>query len=341
MENSKTFDTVDLFVWIWKKRLPIIVVTAAAAVISVIVSLLLPDYYKSQTVLLPTTFISPATGILHINTNQETDPMIIGNEDDTEKMIQILKSDFIFNKIVQKYDLIKHYGISEEDPHLQTVLKKTYEGNVTFSKTPYQGVVISVTDIDPILASNMSNDIAHLFDTLVYNMQKQRLRESYNISKKAYFVEKEYVEKLEDSLDIYRQYGILDYYKEVERYSEAYGKAVGNNTLTGKGQKFFDEKFELFKKYGQEFYSLVSQVNALRKNVAQLHLNMVQAKQNLEQPFTHKYISSYAQPSDKKAFPKRSLIVIFATFGGFMFVIALLLFFDFFKELKIRIKQDK
>ncbi len=339
MDNQTKFDTLDIFVYLWKKRKPLIIVTILGAIVSVVVSLMLPNYFKATSVLFPTTFISPSTSTLHINTNQETDPLLIGDEDDLEKMIQLLQSDFITNSIIQKYNLIEHYGLSADDPHLNNKLQKTYEGNVTFNKTPYQGVIISVVDIDPQLAADMANDIASLYDTLVFNMQKQRSEEIYLIAQEAYAQEVAYVNKLEDSLDIYRQYGILDYYKESERYSEAYGKAIGNNTLTAKGHAFFDDKFALLKKYGQDFQSLASQINDVRKNLTTLQLNLVQAEQNFKHPTTHKYVISYAQVPDKKAYPKRSFLVVFSTIGAFVFALAIILLLDFFKDFKTRIKE--
>ena len=341
MDNQTKFDTLDIFVYLWKKRKPLIIVTILGAIVSVVVSLMLPNYFKATSVLFPTTFISPSTSTLHVNTNQETDPLLIGDEDDLEKMIQLLKSDFITNSIIQKYNLIEHYELSANDPHLNNKLHKTYEGNVTFNKTPYQGVIVSVVDIEPQLAADMANDIANLYDTLVFNMQKQRSEEIYEMAKNAYEKEEAYIQMLEDSLDVFRQYGILDYYKESERYSEAYGKAIGNNKLTAKGQAFFDKKFALLRKYGKKFQSIASQINDVRKNLTTLHLNLIQAEQNLKFPTTHKYVISYAQVPDKKAFPKRSIIVILSTMGAFVFSIVLLLLFDFFNELKKRLKEIK
>lgn len=341
MEKVKTYDTIDMFIYLWKKRLPIIIVTIAAAVFSIIVSLMMDDYFKASSVVFPTTFISPSTSLLERNTNQEMDPMIIGNEDDVERMIQILKSDYIADRIIQKYNLLEHYGFSHNEPYVKTKVKKAYESSVTISKTSYQAVVISAVDIDPKIASDIANDIANLYDSLVNDMQKLRAEEAYKTAQKAYESVNEYIIELEDSLDIYRQLGVLDYYKEAERYSEAYGKAIGNNTLTQSAQKFFDKKFELLKKYGKESQALASYINQLKENLALLHINLTKAEQNVNNLVTHKYIASYAQPPDKKTSPKRSFIVVFSTLGGFLFIIALLLFFDFFKELKKRIKQEK
>lgn len=341
MENQKSFDTLDIFVYLWKKKIPLIIITVIGAVVSIVVSLMLPNYYKATTVLFPTTFISPSTSLLHINTNQETDPTLIGNEDDLERMIQLLQSDFITNNIIQKYNLIQHYGISPDDPHVINKVKKAYQSYVSFNKTPYQGVVVSVLDIEPELAADIANDIAVLFDTLVYEMQKQRNEEAYIIAKDAYEKQMSYIAELEDSLDIYRQLGIFEYYQEVERYTEAYGKAIGSNTLTAKGQAFFDEKFELFQEYGKEALSLPFYINELKDRAATLYTNLIQAEQNLNHHMTHKYVISYAEAPDKKASPKRSFIVVFSTIGAFVFALAMMLLLDFYKDFKIRLKNEK
>ncbi len=340
MENNKSFDTLDIFVYLWKKRKPIIIVTVAGAVISVIVSLLLTNYYKATTVLFPTTFVSPSTSIIR-QINQETDPLIIGDEDDLERLIQLLKSDYITDKMIKKYDLINHYRIKADDPNVITKVKKTYNSNVSFNKTQYQGVTVSVVDEDPEIAANMANDIAQYLDTLVFKMQKQRSIEALEIAKNIYKEEVKHLKKLEDSLDIYRQLGVLDYFREVDRYSEAYGKAIGNNTLTNKGEKIFEEKFDLFQKYGKKFFSLTDMIRKVQGKVSGLHLTLITIEQNLKKPMTHKFVISYAQPPDKKAKPKRSFIVIFSTIGAFIFSIAIILFLDFIKEFRKRIKSEK
>ncbi len=264
MENQKKYDTLDIFLYLWKKKTPIIIVTVLGAIVSIVVSLLLPNYYKAETILFPTTFISPSTGLLHTSVNQETDPLIVGDENDAERMIELLKSDYITDKIIKKYNLISHYGIAQNDQYVKTKVKKAYKGNITFSKTSYQGISISVVDIDALLASNIANDISVLFDSLVSDMQKQRIKETYNITKKAYLSEKIYIGTLEDSLDIYRQHGILAYHREVERYSEAYGKGIANNTITKNANSFFTDKFNLLKKYGKEVQSLTSYIDDLK-----------------------------------------------------------------------------
>jgi len=339
MNSKGNFDTMDIFVYLWQKRKIITIVTVLGAIISIVVSLLLPNYYKSQTVIFPTNFLSTQTNVLQQNTNQEMDPLLIGDEDDLEKLIQILKSDYITNQIVKKYDLISHYGLSTDDPHLNFKLQKTYNSYISFRKTEYQAIVISVVDIDPEYSSNIANDICSLVDSVIFDMQKQRAKKVYEASLKAYQDELTYYKELEDSLDIYRKLGIYGYYQEVERYSEAYAKAHASNSITPNAEEFFQRKFNLFAKYGAKVSLLIELKNKVSTNLAQLQLNVTRSKQNLENLIPHKYIITKASKPDKKAYPKRSFIVIFSTIGAFVFAIAIVLFLDFYREFKTRIKK--
>lgn len=79
------------------------------------------------------------------------------------------------------------------------------------------------------------------------NMQMQRAQEAYNIALNTYEAENAYLQKLEDSLDTYRQLGVLDFHKDADRFTEAYAKSLGKNTLTPGAKAIFDQKFALLK----------------------------------------------------------------------------------------------
>jgi len=48
MNSKGNFDTMDIFVYLWQKRKIITIVTVLGAIISIVVSLLIPNYCKSQ-----------------------------------------------------------------------------------------------------------------------------------------------------------------------------------------------------------------------------------------------------------------------------------------------------
>lgn len=335
MENNKTYDISEIFVYLWNKRRFLITAIILGAIASVIISLLMPNQYKAETYLFPTSFISPSTMNSHIN--QETDPLKIGNEDDLEKTIQILRSDVITDRIISKYNLISHYKIKETNKFKKTLVKNKFKSRVSYNKTTYQGLIISVLDTDPQMASDIANDISSLLDSLVMNMQMQRAQEAYNIALNTYEAENAYLQKLEDSLDTYRQLGVLDFHKDADRFTEAYAKSLGKNTLTPGAKAIFDQKFALLKKYGNIFTSLTRKIDFISDNATRYHLKLVQMEQNMKQPLSHKFTISPAQAPEKKFSPKRSIIVVFSTAGVFIFALVLSMILDYIRELRRKI----
>jgi uncharacterized protein involved in exopolysaccharide biosynthesis len=338
MEDKKIYDISDILIYMWNRRKMLILVTLSGALISVIISLLLPVKYRAETFLFPTTALAPSTMSNHIN--QETDPLKFGNESDLERTIQMLRSEVISDKIIEKYDLISHYGIKENDKYKRTKANTKFRSNVSFAKTSYQGITISVLDENPEKAADIANDISSLLDSLVMNMQLQRAGETYNVALKTYETELKYLNMLEDSLDQYRQLGIIYFEKEADRWTEAYAKSLGKNTLTPGARKEFEAKFDLLKEHGKAAYSLQKRVELVSGNVSQFHLRLAQMEQNMKQPMSRKYIISPAQAPDKKHSPARSIIVIFSTIGFFIFAVAASLIFDYVNELRKKIKSE-
>lgn len=338
MEDKKTYDISDIIIYMWKRRKTLFFVTLAGAVISIIVSLLMPVKYQAETYLFPTTALAPSTMNSHIN--QETDPLKFGNENDLERTIQMLRSEFISDKIIEKYQLQSHYRIKENDKYRKTKVKNKFRSNVSFAKTSYQGITISVLDENPEKAANIANNISELLDSLVINMQMQRAGEAYNIALKTYESELEYLRKLEDSLDYYRQLGIIYFEKDADRWTEAYAKSLGKNTLTAGARKEFEQKFDLLKEHGKAAYSLQKRVEQVSGNVSQFHMRLAQMEQNMKQPMSRKFIISPAQAPDKKHSPARSIIVVFSTIGFFIFALAASLIYDYVNELKKKISTE-
>lgn len=333
MTEHVDYNLNNIFEFIWKNRRILTIVTIAGAIISIVISILLPNKYKSETYLFATSFVAPST--MSESINQETDPLKIGDEDDLERTIQILNSREITDRIIQKYDLGKHYKIKETSPYYKTLTRKEFESNVSYDKTSYQGIRISVIDKDPKLSATIANDISYMLDSLVMNMQLQRAKETYNLALNEFKKETEYIRSFEDSIDIYRQLGIIDFDKDLDRYTEAYAKALGRNTLTSHAKSIFENKFELYRKYAKPWRSLQKKIDIESDNAQRLHLRVIQMEQNMNQPISHKFTISTAKAPEKKEYPKRSLIVLLSTLSAFLFTLGLMLILQYFRRLRL------
>jgi capsular polysaccharide biosynthesis protein len=140
------FDSMDLAVYIWKKKIPLLIITFVAGVISIIASLMITPKFKSSVVIFPVnqTSISKSLFMPEYQWNFQD----FGEEEQVETVMQIIKSDKIRDKIITRYNLMEHYGISPNEAHPMYKVHSYYEGNFTFKRTEYNSVVINVMDAD-------------------------------------------------------------------------------------------------------------------------------------------------------------------------------------------------
>ena len=104
----------------WRKLL--IVTGLTAGIASAIFSgpAFIKPLYKSTVVLYPATTNSISKALLSENAYDRSDPLAFGEEEEAEQLLQLLNSDLIRNRIVEKYQLMTHYEIAPDDPFRQT-----------------------------------------------------------------------------------------------------------------------------------------------------------------------------------------------------------------------------
>jgi tyrosine-protein kinase Etk/Wzc len=333
-QQAYDFGSTDLLVYMWEKRIPLVLVTFVAAVASIIVSFTITPKFKSTVVMFPTTSTSISKNLLSNNYSGRTSVYDIGDEDQAERMMQILNSEQISNKIIDKYDLMDHYGIDSASKFPMTQLNAEYSANISFKQTPYLSIVLEVLDKDPQTAADIANDIAGMVDTVYNNMLKQRALDAFQLVEKEYNENLSKVEILKDSLDQIRAKGINNYETQSERYYEALGKAIieGNT----EGQKILEEKLKILTKYGGDYLLLRDLLWAETSRLGQMKRSYQEAKLEAEQTLPHKFIVDSAYKAEKKAYPKKSIIVIISTISAFLMTLIILIIID---NLRSKIKS--
>lgn len=68
------------------------------------------------------------------------------------------------------------------------------------------------------------------------------------------------------------------------------------------------------------------------KELADLQTRAAQTRVDMDQEVSYKFLLDQAEVADKKAYPKRAVIVLLGTFGAFVMCILLLLLLDYFKK---------
>ena len=323
MENAKqtgyNFSSVDLLIYIWKKRAVLMGIGLIAGIASIIISVLITPMFQSSVIMFPTSNASISKDLLSQNYSGRQSVHGFGEEQQAEQLLQILNSEPIRSRIIQKYDLMEHYEISPDEKYPLTRLYETYNSNINFRLTEYMSVEISVMDRDPEYAANIANDISALVDTVFNSMTKERAREAFRL------VEREYLEAVQKLAALRDTMGLLS--AQVSENLKTSGDPTNN----------------LIKAISENGALYITMMNMLRYEtslVSDLNLKYKEARLEAEQNLPHKFVVEAAYPSEKKAYPNKSLIVIVSTFASLLFALIVLIVIDNVRA-RVAIQEEK
>jgi LPS O-antigen subunit length determinant protein (WzzB/FepE family) len=316
---------MNLLVTIWKKRVILLSVTGAAAVIAVIISFLMTPIYRSTAIVFPA-----ATSTVSFNElrNAKASAMDFGEEEQAEQLIQILQSSRIRDKIVERFNLWKHYDIDPNDENKHYKLAKEYNENILFVRTRYGSIQIDVLDRDPVLAADIANKIVDLIDTVKNEMVAERTLPAFEINKRK-------MAQLEiDRKNVLNQLDSLAALGVVPLEGRANLFAAYIDAKSPEDRTEFKRKIDINLQYGATFDGLEYIRNEKIMKLAEFQVAYEQAESDANTRFNHKFVVERAVVADKKDKPKRMIIVILATLGTFVFMVFLLLVLDKLRELR-------
>ncbi len=292
----------------YKKHLVIIGIVAVIAAIIFSSPYFIKPLYKSTVILYPTASNSISKVLLSDNPGNNKDILEFGEDEQTEQMLQILNSNKIRSRIINKYGLLDHYRIKSNSKYKMTNLYKQYENNFKFRRTEYMAVKITVYDEDPQLAADMANDVGELIDSTINDMQKEVARKAFKIVEGEYLTLKNEVQKKEDSLTVLRELGVHDYESQSEMFNRqlAIEMAKGNTA----GVERLQKKLDVLAKYGGAYVSLRDALEHDKKQLSELKAKYEEAKVDATENLPHKFVVSSAYKAEKKSYPIRWLIVV-------------------------------
>lgn len=332
-QNGYSYESTDLVLFIWKRKVPLIIITIAAAIISTLVSFTITPLYKSSVVLFPASESPVSKSLFPTNYQDRVGILGFGDELQLERILQVLHSDEIRERIIEKYNLMDHYEIDSTAPYPITKLYNTYESNVDLRRTEYNSIVIDVLDSDSQMAADIANDIAFLIDSTMNRMKRERAVEAYEMVGREYRALEVRVRELRDSIQIFNDQGMVEYARQIERYTEAYGKALADGS--DEGAKKVKVELDKIASLSAPFAYYWSMFNSESQRLREMKTIYVEAKAEAELKLSSVFILDKAFKAEKKAYPKKSIIVMVATLSTFFLAIIAFLFFESFLK-KIR-----
>ncbi len=335
-ENNEKyrFDSMDLAVYIWKRKIPLLIIIFVAGIVSIIASLMITPRFKSSVVMFPAIHASVSKSLLM--NEYQWNFQDVGEEEQVETLLQILKSDKIRDKIISRYNLMEHYGISPDEAYPLFKLHSYYEGNFNFKRTEYNSIVVSVMDADAQMAADMANEVASLIDTTLWEMKADRAEKAYEYIKKEYDSVTKVVADLNKCVHSFNKKGIINYDRQIERLTEAYGKALLDRNEAAK--KDIEKEIFILTEYSSEFIQCWERYIDELERLDDTRSQLLQIKAEVEHRVPGIYIVDKAYKADKKAYPKKAVIVIVSTISAFIVALLGFLFFDNFLK---RIRADK
>jgi uncharacterized protein involved in exopolysaccharide biosynthesis len=217
-------DSTDLVNFILR-HLGVFVITGfAAAVLSAGISLLIRPLYESEVILYPSSNITEVRTLLGESSSEAP---LFGDDDATEKLLQVIRSEQVRDYLKEKYDLAGHYEIKPSHKYPNTLIAEKMDKYIRSSKTTFGSVRISVRDRDRELACAMSNDIAARADTILNNLQRNAASGMVSELARSYDMQLELVRQYEDSLGLERGSAALRIYSTLETETEFLGLIRG------------------------------------------------------------------------------------------------------------------
>ena len=219
-QSDLNYESVKLLakIYTWRKKL--IIVTVIAAVLSIAISFLMSPQYKATVIVFPSRTFSVSKLLIEQNQGSQEDYMDLGDEDDAEKLLQILNSTEIRTRIADQYDLWSNWDIKKGTVHSQHYLKLKWEDMVSFKRTNFVSIKVEVYDYVAERSAKIANSIVAYADTVKFKMTRQVAQQALQITKDEYYATIHRINELEDSLQAIKELGVIDYSAEIKAYSK-------------------------------------------------------------------------------------------------------------------------
>ena len=296
------FDNQNLLeiLWKWEKHLIIVGVLAIVSSVFFSSSLFIKPKYKSIARIYPS---------FNIYTYSD--------ESESEQLLEISNSQDIKFKVFDAFNLADVYKISKQDPLYRTYMLAEFNDNVSFKKTEYETVEISVLDTDPKRACSMCDSIISFVNEKINSLHRVKFEEVVHSSGIGLKKINREIDSLEEKLNSLRgNYKILDYESQSEQITKGMVKVLSEGKKNTAGAKELEQWMKNLQEKGGEYDLLtkeqkncISERDSIKtvydRSISNVKINLV---------FGHKVQSPI--PADKKSYPVRWLIVLMSTFAA-------------------------
>lgn len=319
---DKQPDPFDLVLYLWARRKLITGILIAGLVTGVIAAFWITPLYKSEVIMFPAVTNSVSKALLNEQSTGRDDILALGDEEDSEQLIQMLYSEKIRDRVTQRFNLMEVYEIDSASKHRNSELFEAYAEHIKYERTRFSSVRVEVLDPDPQRASDIANYIADQVDSVWTEMARERATKGFAVVERKVRELEDNIREMADSMRVLRELGVHDYHTQTERYNEYMGAAIVKGDQ--RAIKEFEERFKVLAQYGGPYVTLQDRLFNETKRMSVLRMKMEQAQADMDSDLPHKFVVNRAQPSDKKHSPVRWLVVAISLASALLLAILVL-----------------
>jgi uncharacterized protein involved in exopolysaccharide biosynthesis len=316
------FNELIKITWINRKLLSLI---AIGTIISAsLVSYIIPEYYKSKTTIFPVKLSQAPVNETALRRGTIAD---FGETGEAEQAIEILNSDRLSDRVIEKHDLYKHYKFEKKDAQARTFVLKMYSSNVSIKRNKFNSIDITVVDRDPKMAADIANSITAYFDTIKYEVVKNRANDLINNLELSQRKQNLVIDSLKKLMDTFSIKGVMSQFQR-GYLIQAYAQSSPTERVHLK------ELVDANIRYGEDFDRTERNFDNEDGTLMLINKFLTQARADAETQFSQKFIVDAAVPAERKYFPVRWLLVLVSLISAMFFSISMLILKEKMPEIK-------
>ncbi len=247
------------------------------------------------------------------------------DESESEQMLQWLQSRDIRDSVIRKFDLPKHYKIDTNYRFFQSTMANLYNENVKINKTQWESIEIEVMDTDPAMADDMVLAIIEFCNKKIQNIHREKYFEVVLSIGRTLQVQKAQLDSVEKQLSNLRiNYELIDYESQAREITRGYLRTVDGSNSTNINMKDVLRLKTNFEQKSGEMAILTQRRNDILRNYAEFELKYDQAFYDAQKEFTYTNVVTPPVVADKKTYPVRWLIVLYAMVASVFFSVVVI-----------------
>lgn len=171
---------IDLVKILWQWRWKILSLVVLATILSIVISLLLPNYFKSTAI-----FYAASQDLAKPQPLGDTDRTVnyFGNDNDIDRLLTSAHSHKLKTFLIDSFDLYSHYSIDQDSKNAEHKLREKFDKLLTVEKTKFGAISLAIEDINPVKAFEMTTAASNFIDNSTsqqWKSSQEKLLHTYN-----------------------------------------------------------------------------------------------------------------------------------------------------------------